>query len=32
MSRWWHHIGHYYWICINPADLAYLDRVWKGEA
>jgi len=24
--------GECHWLVVNPADLAYLDAVWKGEA
>lgn len=32
LARWWHDVGKYYWVDISPADVAYLDAVWKGEA
>ncbi len=31
LARWWEHVGRFYWLVIDPADLAYLDAVWKGE-
>jgi hypothetical protein len=29
--RWWYGIGSYFWICPNPADLDFLDDIWKGK-
>lgn len=32
LERWWRDIGRYLGAIRNPADMAYLDKVWKGEA
>lgn len=32
LANYWNRYGRHHWLCINEADLLYLDRVWKGQA
>jgi hypothetical protein len=32
LARCLFHVGRYHWPYTHQRDLAYLDRVWKGEA
>jgi len=29
--RWWYGLGWHLWVFPNPADLEFLDDVWKGK-
>lgn len=32
LERWWNQVGHLLGAVRNPADLQYLDDVWRGRA
>lgn len=31
-AYWWDRFGKENWLTPNPADLRYLDAIWRGEA